>query len=1112
MPIDRFFRSLAQDAGRSAIGVILSGSGSDGSRGIRDIHAAGGLVICESERTAKFDGMPKASQGTGEVDVVVAPDEVAGVLEKHAQRLATARSATGQEPPTDPADVTTVFKLLNSTFGIDFSHYRPNTVVRRIQRRLSLSQAPSLAAYAERLKSDPDELNTLYRDLLIGVTRFFRDPEAFQKLAEDVLPEIIDRAEDEIRVWVAGCATGEEAYSLAILLHEQMEAKQRNLSVKIFATDVHRTSMQFASEGVYSAEAVADIPPQRLARYFQKKTDGYHVAPELRQMLVFATHNIIKDAPFTKLDLITCRNLLIYFRPVAQKKAISLFHFALKPNGVLFLGPSETPGELHEEFEPIDMHWKLFRKMRDMPLPVDIRTPLNTDLTTIRPLRPVTLPAVRGAFDPALVAAYDAILAKFMPPGLLINERRELLHVFGGAERFLHMKSGRPSNDVLDALDNDLRTAVIGAVQRAIKERSAVRYSGVKVTSREGQEESLDIAVEPVANPRSHLTQLLILIYPAQRRTSSSEQDVETNANADQRQISRDRIESLEEELRYSKENLQATIEELETSNEEMQATNEELVASNEELQSTNEELQSVNEELFTVNAEHQRKITELLELTADMENLLASTQIGTIFLDQQLNIRKFTPQVAEMFHLLPQDIGRPIASFAHGILYETLLDDLRSVLTDHQPRVREVRDQRDNWHFLRVLPYRNRSRFDGVIVTFVDVTSLKTAERKLAEAVRLRDEFLAMLSHELRNPLGAIQSAVQILGCCIKPDEQRFLHACDVIRRQSAQLARLLDDLLDVARVTRQKIELRKELVDVAALVRDSLDSVQPLFVAGGVTLESDTDFPESLFVCGDAARLQQAISNVLANAAKYTPRGGVASLRVESGPREIVIRVRDAGVGIPPENLESIFDLFVQGTRSFHGASGGMGIGLTLARSIVELHGGSITAHSEGAGRGSEFVIRLPRVSSGASVSADAPQLASSNDNLQQGCRVVIVEDLDDNRDLLKSLLELMGCAVVVAEDGLKGIAAIEQYKPDVALIDLGLPGLDGYEVARQVRQNLGNRNTFLAAVTGFGRTADVTEALQAGFDAHLLKPIDMAKLRQILTHRFNSPQHPA
>lgn len=1140
MPIDRFFRSLAQDAGRFAIGVILSGSGSDGSRGVRDIHHAGGLVLCESEETAKFDGMPLATLGTGDVDGVMVPEEIPDALMKHARQFSFI-PATGAEREPEPEGMETVFRLLNDAYGIDFSHYKPNTVGRRIQRRLSLNKENSLTEYAERLRTEPDELNVLYRDLLIGVTRFFRDVEAYERLERDVIPQLVQKAVagEELRIWVAGCATGEEPYSLAILLHEKLEAAGRPYNMKIFASDVHRRSLDVASEGVYREEALADVDPDRLNRYFDRKLDGYHVVPELRKHIVFASHNLIKDAPFTKLDLISCRNLLIYFRPLAQKKAMSLFHFGLKTGGVLFLGPSETPADLQEEFEPIDPHWKIFRKRRDVRLPTDIRMPQPNGAMHLRSGRKPTSPLpVRGMPDPSLLGAYDAVLDRFMPPSLLINDRRELLHAFGGAEKYLRIKRGRPTGDVLDMLDSELRTAIIGAVQRVLKDNVPVRYQCIRISTPAG-DEKLDVAVEPLQNDRSRHAQLLIVLKPSEPPTceptneekpgqiasqdgqcddhqigkgrphdGQEAESGESRSNSDSRRISRDRIESLEIELRYNKENLQATIEELETSNEEMQATNEELVASNEELQSTNEELHSVNEELYTVNAEHQRKITELSELTADMDNLLESTDVGTIFLDRDLAIRKFTPQIAQAFHLLPQDVGRPIESFAHNIIHEPLMDDLKNVLSTGQPCEKDVRDRSGKSLFMRILPYRTKTRMDGVVLTIIDISLLKAAERKLSEAVRLRDEFLAMLSHELRNPLGAILNASNVMAGQA-PADAATRDATGVVYRQARHLSRLLDDLLDVSRVTQRKIELHRKPIEVSTFVRNAVDAIRPLMQSGELDFSEEVKGELPLYVDGDSARLQQAISNVLANAARYTQKGGRVRLEVLSDEKDAIFRVCDTGVGIAPDKLETIFELFVQADSTLHRPTGGMGIGLTLARSIVERHGGSIEARSDGPGCGSLFEIRIPRI--------PAPKISPSREAdlptaRLHGCRVVVIEDDEDNRTMLRMLLEVEGCDVFTAANGVAGIAAIQERRPTIALIDIGLPGMSGYDVARKLRANPDVTSTHLVALTGYGQPSDVKKAKDAGFDDHLVKPLDTDRLRKILRARLDATRtHP-
>jgi two-component system CheB/CheR fusion protein len=996
-----------------------------------------------------------------------------------------------------------LFHLLNKECGIDFSHYKSNTVSRRIQRRASIVGTRTLRDYVDRVLHDHGELNALYKDLLIGVTRFFRDSEAFVRLEKTVIPELLGKTsdEEEIRVWVAGCATGEEAYSLSILFHEQFEQAGRRPNIKIFATDVHRSSLDVAAAGVYDREALADVSPERLKRYFDQERDGFHVVPELRQMIVFATHNLINDAPFTKLDLITCRNLLIYLDPAAQKRSLSLFHFGLKTGGILFLGTSETPGELQDEFEAIDLHWKIYRKCRDVRLPSDIRLPalLGMSGATAKAVAPLAAPPGKGMPDTSIIGAYDALLNRFMPPGLLINERRELLHTFGGAERFLRMKSGRPTTDVFELLEHDLRTAVTGAVQRVLRDNAAVSYSGVKLRTDEG-EQTLRVVVEPVANSRSRHKQLLIVLEPAAAPADAADSPPAA-ADADMRRMSRDRIESLEQELRHSKENLQTTIEELETSNEELQAANEELVTSNEELQSTNEELQSVNEELYTVNAEYQKKITELSELTADMDNLLASTDIGTIFLDEELCIRKFTPQIAAQFHLLPQDVGRPIDSFAHNILHPGLVDDLRRVVTTGERCEREVQDQQGRWQYLRILPYRMKNKVGGVVLTLMDITPIKKAQAALGEAIRRRDQFLAMLSHELRNPLGAILNAANIL-------ERRQLEDAvlrqvgDVVRRQGQTMARLLDDLLDVSRVTQNKITMRKQPTPINSIVDGAVESVRPLIEASELKFFCDVR-NAVMHVCGDPVRLQQTISNLLVNAAKYTPAGGEVRLEVFPEDQQIVVRVSDTGVGIAADQLGSIFELFVQGDQTLSRSKGGMGVGLTLVRSIVEQHEGTVSAHSDGPGKGSQFEIRLPRLMDVADRFTECRNDGQPASVPLDGS-IVIIEDQADNRQMLQALLELDGYQVFTAENGPKGLAAIEQYRPAVALIDIGLPGLTGYEIAKQVRESLDNHHTYLVALTGYGQPQDVQAAFDAGFDSHIVKPFDPKKLALLLDRR--------
>lgn len=1213
LPIDTFFRSLAQDCVERAVGVILSGTGSDGSRGIRAIHDAGGLVIAQNEETAKFDGMPRSAVETGAVDLVLPPAGMAKALLDYIQHpLHGSKSGNPIGKLVSETGMNAVYSLLRAECGIDFSHYKPNTVLRRIDRRLQLNRSVDLDEYVEQLRNDPQERNSLYKDLLIGVTRFFRDPDLFERLKSEMIPELLAKVspDDEIRAWVAGCATGEEAYSLAILFHEALVEANRPVNIKIFATDVHRASLEFASAGLYDEAALTEVSPERLDRYFAIQAAKYQVSQELRKMIVFAPHNIIKDAPFTKLDLISCRNLLIYLQTPAQKKALSLFHFGLKTGGVLVLGPSESPGELSDEFETLDGHWKVYRKRRDVRLPTDLRLPLSPLLPQLQAVG-AALRSPKPAFpDPNLLKAYDELLGAYVPPSFLITPQRELVHTFAGAGRYLRVPDGRPSTDLLDMVDHDLRLAISGALQRAAKEDGPVGYGGVSRHSG-GGEERLRVSVRPFAVRGTGETYFLISLEPEQRPRLSAESVGDLNVGA----ASARRLVELEDELRYTKENLQATVEEMETSNEELQATNEELVASNEELQSTNEELHSVNEELYTVNAEYQRKIGELTELTDDIDNLLRSTDVGTIFLDRDLLIRKFTPKIAHAFQLLPQDIGRRIDSFAHNILHEGLLDDVRRVLETAEPIERDVQDRLGEWYLLRILPYRTKDKVEGVVVTLIaisrlkateqelrrlskvfmdgadpiiiedlsgkiidlnreaervygwsrgellgqpvstlipaeeasrieglrdrcrtddsirnvesyrcdragnvcpvlltlsllydelgepaaiasiakDITTQKAAEREARDAASRRDQFLAMLSHELRNPLGAMLNATRLFERAGSHDPA-LAKACSIIDRQSKQMARLLDDLLDVSRVTQGKIRVSRQVVNLRASAEEAIQVVRPMLDSCGHKLELVLP-DQAVYVEGDPVRLLQVQENLLENAAKYTSPGGTIRLTLREEIGEAVLCVRDNGVGIAPEMQAKIFDLFVQAPSAPVGGDAGMGIGLTLVQSIVHLHHGQVCVRSEGLGKGSEFEVRLPLTEKRPTA---APPAAATP---EAGVSVLIVEDNSDSREMLESLLRMDGYEVRTAENGRQGYEAILAHSPNVALVDIGLPEMNGYEVARKVRAEMPGRPIRLVALTGYGRKVDRDAVFRAGFDEHLVKPVDPDDLVRVL-----------
>lgn len=738
LPIDIFFRSLAEDAGERAIGIVLSGTGSDGSRGVRAIHKAGGLVIVQDAKSSEFDGMPERSIATGIVDYVVPVAGMAGILSE---------VSAGHRPDTKPGATATddsilaqpgiyeIFQLLQLAFDLDFSSYKASTSLRRLDRRMALKSLATVPEYANYLKTHPEELSDLYKDLLIGVTQFFRDKEAFDLLAANIVPQIVQRATDaaDIRVWIPGCATGEEAYSLAMLFLEEIERKGSNADIKIYATDVHRVSLVKAGSGIYHADKMPEVSEARRERFFARRGNEYQALPILRRTVIFAPQNVLKDPPFTRMDLISCRNLLIYFDALAQKKVLRLFQFALKPGGFLFLGPSESLGDLSEEFACLNRTWKLFQKRLDAGRPSGLELPAFV---------PPPLRAANGAPRPAgefvfagpdkLLQAYDAILAKHVPSSLLVNSKRELLHTLGAGGKYLR-PAGRFSNDLLNMLTGDLKTAVAAALLRATREAITVEFHSIEVAI-EGVSHAVNVKVEPLFD-RGRGLGVFLVSFAENAEPAGKPASVKINFDADE--FTKQRVADLESELSQTKQSLQSAIEELETSNEELQASNEELMASNEELQSTNEELHSLNEELHTVNAEYQSKIAELTQVNADINNLIRSTQIGTVFLDAELRIRRFTSAQADVFNLLPGDAGRPIADLHSNVTDPGLIDDLAKVRSHGEPIEREVRHRNGAWLLLRAVPYVTEAKTrDGVVVTFMDVTRLKELEEQFRVAV----------------------------------------------------------------------------------------------------------------------------------------------------------------------------------------------------------------------------------------------------------------------------------------------------------------------------------------------------------------------------------------
>ncbi|GAA3969697.1 chemotaxis protein CheB [Allohahella marinimesophila] len=745
LPVDTFFSSLARELGHRSVAVVLSGTGSDGSRGVVEIARAGGLVITQSEESAAFDGMPLSAVATGVSSLSLAPEHMPDALVRFVRSGLSPDRFVASTSEISLDEFRPVFTLLQDAFGIDFGLYKTGTVGRRIERRMLLTGRRGSKAYLDFINEHPEEIELLYKDLLVGVTRFFRDSVAFQVLEKQIIPRLVSQflahntdASVELRLWCAGCATGEEPYSMAMLLFEQFKRMHEAPRFKVFASDVHQSSVRFASAGLYGLDSVRELSESRQQSFFVQDGEHFRVIPELRKLVSFAAHDVIRDAPFTSLDFVSCRNLLIYFQPEVQRKVISLFHFGLKPQGILMLGSSESLGELADEFDVIDKRARLFRKRRDVRLRIPDRGSLRARTEMFHAGSQV--PSQRNQRDSERVqtALFESLLQDHMPPTFIIDEQGELMHIFGGGEQFLIVHAGRVSRRLVDMLDGNVRSTVATAINSARELKKEVRYKGFRIDDNQKKSRRFELVVRPCGTISEPPTLMAVSFRPS----AVAAIDLLDDVTVDIDEMARQHIVRLEAELQASQEDLQATIEELETTNEELQASNEELVSSNEELQSTNEELQSLNQELYTVNLEFQNKIHQLTEANDDMYNLMANTRIGVLFIGEDLRIRRFTPEAARIFDLVPDDVGRSLEVITRPLERENLEDDIREVISGVTEIELGVYSHKNTSYLLRLLPYREQKsqRITGTVLMLVDISSLRRAQFEADKFRQLSD------------------------------------------------------------------------------------------------------------------------------------------------------------------------------------------------------------------------------------------------------------------------------------------------------------------------------------------------------------------------------------
>ncbi len=760
-PIDHFFRSLATDRKEHAICVVLSGSGNDGTLGLKAVKSAGGMVMVQDPNSAAYTGMPDSALATGLADYVLAPEKLPAALVDYCSGPFL-KLAGRAEVPTLPEDtIHAILVRLRAHSGQDFTSYKKSTISRRVERRMNVHRIDKPGEYLRYLRENPHEMDLLLQELLISVTSFFRDREAWDALASKAIPELLaSRNEDAtIRVWVPGCATGEEAYSVVILLHELIRLTERLHEIQVFATDLDAQAIDTARSGLYPEGIAADVGPERLARYFTKEDSSYRVHKGIRDMIVFAEQNVISDPPFTRLDLIVCRNLLIYLNVSAQQRVLPAFHYSLRSGGLLFLGSSETLGEAGPLFETIDSKHKIYSRAT---------RPGGSHPLLAMAARPHRTPAAAGQeSEPEHIGQHLSrsierlLLDRFAPCSIVIDDRDTVIYLHGRSGLYLEPEQGQPRNNILEMAREGLRTALMMILREARERKDEAVLRNARVRTN-GTTIAVDLTARPLTVPPSLRGLLLLTIRMAgEEREATVETGEKTPAPIE-------RPLELERELQYTRESLQTTIEELETSNEELKSSNEELQSTNEELHSANEELetsgeemQSLNEELNTVNAELQAKVNALGRTNDDMHNLLNSMQVATIFLDNELRVKRYTERARDVVRLIESDIGRPLADLTSSLEYDELIADCRRVLATLASREVEVQDAQGRWHLVRLMPYRTADNvIDGLVITIVDINRSKQAELQAQASSQLFEGIV----QTVREPLAVLDADLRVV------------------------------------------------------------------------------------------------------------------------------------------------------------------------------------------------------------------------------------------------------------------------------------------------------------------------------------------------------------
>ena len=1161
MPIDSFLKTLADVQGAQAIGVILSGMGTDGTLGLGAIKAAGGIAFAQEPSSAQNADMPRSAIAAGGVDFVLTPEDIASELKRLGQHpyLASAQQALGDteapsagkgaETSEEREGLARILELLHRTSGTDFTAYKKTTLRRRIARRMAVSRIETLQDYARTLADNAAEATALYEDCLISVTSFFRDPEVFEVLSERILPILLkDRPSDTpLRVWVPGCATGEEAYSIAMCLLERMAKLSSNPALQIFATDLSEGALAKARDGRYLVNIARDVSPERLRRFFNKEGDHYQISKAIREMCVFARHDLTRDPPYSRLDLVSCRNVLIYLEPRLQELVFATFHYALRADGFLIVGPAETVGGSSPLFGAVDEKRRIYSRktVSGPPRLLAVRGNANPTRVGVQQLaRKPTASEVPREADRML-------LARFGPAAVVVDEGLRVLEFRGNTDPFLEHGRGKATLNLERLVRKGLLMELRQAVAEARRSGNPVRKPGLQVRHARSLQ-SVCLEVVPIAGRAAAERCLLVLFEkegapvvtePAGALTSTNQgdsKDLEIERLGQGLAQTTEYVHTLVREHESALEELQSTTEEALSSNEELQSLNEELQTAKEEIQSANEELATLNQELQDRNVQLSRSNVDI-QRGLDSANELVDTVPGPlVILDGTLCVEKANAAFYQIFETKAELArGHQLAQLgARHFGKPELLSALRAVLESGAPLEELLLEVEFPGLGPRTLSLNARRLQPGpdprghLLLAIEDRTEVKRAERgrevllalehearTQAEAAdQLKDEFVATASHELRGPLTVISGWMNILleaGDGV--DRVTLAKALAAIGRGVTAQGRLISDLLDHSRIVAGKVELRRAPIDLLSVAEAALVGVRAAASAKDIDLQLTRDGSPCI-VLGDFDRMQQVLWNLFLNAVKFTPPRGSVQVSVGRVVNQVEVKVRDTGCGISSEFLPHVFDRFRQAEGSSARIQPGLGLGLTLVRELVELHGGTVSAESVGKDRGATFTVVLPipalllladeaaQPPSGIapkmkteppSAPAEAP--SAPLHHLLDGTQVLVVDDEADAREALVGLLERYGAEVRCAGSVAEAMAALRTALPHVLVSDIGMPGADGYELIRQVRllpADAGGRLPSLA-VSAYATDEHRKKVMRTGFHKHLEKPVAAAEL---------------